>query len=85
MPELDDLTGGAAAGAGSFDGVLKGWENENSLPILNIPKTKDEFILYMACEMFKNQNIKSPKSQAKNSIDYAKCLYDELKRRGYLE
>lgn len=69
----------------SFDGFLRGWKSEQSLPILNVPKEKNEFILYMACELFKNQNISNPKKQADNSINYAKCMYDALRRKGYLD
>lgn len=73
----------SSAGAASFDGIIKGWP-EQALTISNVPKEKKEFILYMACELFKAQHITDPKKQALNSINYAKSLYDALVSKGYL-
>lgn len=75
--------GSSSAGAGSFDGIIKGWP-EQALTISNVPKEKKEFILYMSCELFKAQHITDPKKQALNSINYAKSLYDALVSKGYL-
>ena len=72
-----------AAGA-SFDGIIKQWPQDQVLIISNIPKDRTEFLLYMACELFKVQNITNPKKQAKEAINNAKCLYDALNSAGLI-
>ena len=79
-----DGSAGAGAGASSFDGIIKGWP-EQALTVSNVPKERKEFILYMACELFKAQHITDPKKQANNAINYAKSLYDALSSKGYFE
>jgi len=82
----EDTVGGAgsqAAAAATFDGILKGWP-EKAVQMLNVPKDKNDFILYMSCELFKNQHIENPKSQAKKSVEYANALYNELRSRGII-
>ena len=75
--------GGQGAAAAAFDGILKGWP-EKAVQMLNVPKDKNDFILYMSCELFKNQHIENPKSQAKKSVEYANALYNELRSRGII-
>lgn len=75
--------GGQAVVAAAFDGILKGWP-EKAVQMLNVPKDKNDFILYMSCELFKNQHIENPKSQAKKSVEYANALYNELRSRGII-
>ena len=67
----------------SFDGVIKGWPID-SLNMLNVPKKRKDFLLYMTCELFKAQHIENPKEQAKKSIEYANAVYNELRSRGIL-
>lgn len=82
---MPDSTQDGSQMAASFDGIIKAWPDEQPLSFTNIPKDKNEFILYMACELFKVQNITDPKKQATNSVNYAKCLYDTLKSKGYFD
>lgn len=83
----EDIVGGAggqgAAAAAAFDGIIKGWP-EKAVQMLNVPKDKNDFILYMSCELFKNQHIENPKAQAKKSVEYANALYNELRSRGII-
>ena len=80
-----DGSAGAGAGASSFDGIIKGWPEKQAATISTVPKERKEFILYMACELFKAQHITDPKKQANNAINYAKSLYDALSSKGYFE
>lgn len=84
----DDMNGngsGAAAVAATFDGKITAWPEDKALSITNIPTNEKQFIVYLACEMYKNQNITNPKQQAIDSINYAKAMYNVLSRYGYLE
>ena len=80
----EDANGGAGAAA-AFDGIIKGWPEDQSVKILNVPKKKNDFLLYMTCELFKAQHITNPKEQAKKSLEYAHALYNELRSRGILD
>ena len=81
MGEDGTQTGAAAA---AFDGKIKEWPEEGSINVSNVPTEKNKFILYMACELFKAQNITSPKEQAKKSIEYANALYSELHSKKFI-
>ena len=72
-----------AAAAPAFDGKIKEWP-EKAVQMLNVPKDKNDFILYMSCELFKNQHIENPKAQAQKSVEYANALYNELRSRGVI-
>lgn len=78
-----DGAGGQGAAAAAFDGIIKGWP-EKAVQMLNVPKKKNDFILYMSCELFKNQHIENPKNQAKKSVEYANAIYNELRSRGII-
>ena len=81
---MADGTAGAAA-APSFDGIIKQWPKEQALTISIIPTDKKEFLRYMTCELFKNQNITEPRKQANNALDYAKSLYSVLSSNGLMD
>lgn len=81
MPENNNGTTQAA----SFDGIIRQWPDEQPLSVSIVPKEKKEFILYMSCELYKAQHITDPKKQANSSIDSAKCLYNALRSKGYLD
>ena len=82
---MEDNSGNGGGGGGSsFDGIIKGWPEESTLSISNVPKEKKDFVLMMACEMFKNQHIEHPRKQADLAIEYAIDLYNALKSKGYL-
>lgn len=82
----DDMSGSNAVetGAAAFDGKITAWPEDNALSITNIPSDEKQFIVYLACEIYKNQNITNPKQQAIDSINYAKAMYNVLSRYGYL-
>jgi len=82
MANTGDSEGGG--GGSSFDGIIKAWPEESTLSISNVPKEKNDFILMMACEMYKNQHIEHPRKQADLAIEYAIDLYNALKSKGYL-
>jgi len=67
----------------SFDGNLESWPKD-LLRATIVPTEKEDFIRYMACELFKNQNISDPRSQARRSIDNAIVMYDCLRSRGFI-
>ena len=83
----DIMSGGGASGgaavAPAFDGMITGWPDK-AIQMLNVPKEKNDFILYMSCELFKNQNITKPKEQAQRSVEFANALYNELRSRGVI-
>ena len=82
MADNNNSEGGG--GGSSFDGIIKAWPEESTLSITNVPKEKKDFVLMMACEMYKNQHIEEPRKQANLAIEYAVDLYNALKSKGYL-
>ena len=78
----DSASGGG--GQSSFDGMIKGWPEEGAINVLNIPKEKKDFIIAIACDIYKNQKIEKPREQAEESIQNAVYLYNALKSKGYL-
>ena len=72
------------AGVAAFDGNIRSWPTDQAIQVLGVPKNKNDFIIYMACEIFKNQLIKNPKAQADEAINNAKCLYSALSGKGLL-
>lgn len=82
---MGDGASGAGAGAAAvFDGMIKGWPEEGSVNIMNIPKEKKDFVLTIACDIYKNQKIENPREQAEESIQNALHLYNALKSKGYI-
>ena len=77
-----------AGGAAMFDGIIKGWPEkwpeESTINVSNIPKEKKDFVVAIACDIYKNQKIEKPKVQAEEAIDHALYLYSALKSKGYL-
>ena len=73
----------SSGGGGSFDGKIKEWPS-TTLVTTNVPKEEKDFIVYIASEIFKNQMITNAAQQAKESINCARTLYNQLKRYGYL-
>ena len=83
----DDISGDSgtvATATATFDGKITAWPEDKALSITNIPTDEKQFIVYLACEIYKNQNITNPKQQAIDSINYAKAMYNVLSRYGYL-
>lgn len=77
--------GGSGAGAqATFDGIIKGWPEEKALSISNVPKEKKDFVLTLACDIFKNNKIEEPRKQAEQAIEHASALYNALKSKGYI-
>lgn len=72
------------SGLGGFDGIIKKWPDDSTLKMTNIPKNHDDFMLYMTCELFKNQYLSAPKEQAEACISYAHALMNALSAKGYL-
>ena len=75
----------ANQGAASFDGIIKGWPEDQSISVSVIPTDRKAFLRYMTCELFKNQNITDPRKQALNSFDYANSLYGVLASNGLMD
>lgn len=77
-----------AGGAAAFDGMLKGWPEEwpekATINVANIPKEKKDFVLVIACDIYKNTKIEEPRKQANEAIDNAVALYNALKSKGYI-
>lgn len=69
----------------TFNGIINGWPQNQALTISIIPTDKKEFLRYMTCELFKNQNITEPRKQANNALDYAKSLYSVLSSNGLMD
>lgn len=80
---MAESSGGAAAA--SFDGIIQQWPKEQALIVSIIPTNKKEFLRYMTCELFKNQNITEPRKQANNALEYAKSLYSVLSSNGLMD
>ena len=85
---MDDMLSGSGGEGGSvapaapaFDGKIVEWP-EQAIKTLFVPKEKNDFLIYMSCELFKAQHITDPKSQARKSLEYANALYSELSSRG---
>lgn len=54
------------------------------IKLTTVPTDKQEFIRYLSCELYKNQNIKDARKQAKEAVNNAIVMYDYLKSKGYL-
>ena len=73
------------SGGSSFDGKITGWPEDSTLNVSIMPTERKEFILSLACDMYKNQNISEPKKQAQLAIEYAIVMYNALKQKGFLD
>lgn len=83
MPENDGYV------VNSFDGIIKDWPRDGegkvlSIPVLTIPKNNDDFILYMTCELYKNQYLEQPRKQAEECFSYACALASVLSAHGLI-